>query len=132
MPTNGVVATSETTTSLTYTDLTTAGPSTTVTVTATGKALVTVTGQVMNSLGGDGCNMAFAVSGSTIVAASDAQALSYINNDGNQFNARSKQFSATYLVTGLTAGSNTFTAKYRAVTGGTCTFANRNIIAAGY
>ncbi len=37
------------------------------------------------------------------------------------------QGSATFFVTGLTAGSNTFTAKYR-VTGGTGTYLNRTII----
>ena len=39
----------------------------------------------------------------------------------------SVQASATYLVSGLTAGSNTFTAKYR-VDASTGTFVNRNII----
>jgi len=37
------------------------------------------------------------------------------------------QASATFYVTGLTPGTYTFTAKYR-TTGGTATFANRNII----
>jgi hypothetical protein len=37
------------------------------------------------------------------------------------------QGSATYVVTGLSAGSHTFTAKYR-TTGNTETFANRSII----
>jgi len=36
------------------------------------------------------------------------------------------QASATYFVSGLTAGSNTFTAKYRGTN--TCTFANRKIV----
>ena len=41
------------------------------------------------------------------------------------------QASATYLVTGLTAGSVTFTAYYHAA-GNTCTFANRSIIVFPY
>jgi hypothetical protein len=41
------------------------------------------------------------------------------------------QSSATYLVTGLTPGTQTFTAKYKRVGGGggsTATFASRNIV----
>jgi hypothetical protein len=63
--------------------------------------------------------MAFAVSGASTVAASDAQAFS---NEGD----KATQASATYVVTGLTGGSNTFTAKYR-VSGNTGTFVNRSI-----
>jgi len=37
------------------------------------------------------------------------------------------QLQSTNLITTLTAGSNTFTLKYRAVGGGTATFSNRVI-----
>ena len=69
--------------------------------------------------------MAFAVSGATTVAASDTKAL-IVPFYGNGANLKT-QVSATYLVTGLTAGGNTFTAKYR-TTGGTATWLNRSII----
>ncbi|MBI3358540.1 MAG: hypothetical protein HY037_02980 [Nitrospirae bacterium] len=41
--------------------------------------------------------------------------------------ADTAQVSATFYVTGLTAGSNTFTAKYK-TSAGTATFVNRNIV----
>jgi hypothetical protein len=94
-----------------------------VTISASGKALVIVTSSETNSGSSGGAFMGFAVSGSTTVAASDAQAFSFVNG-GNQ--AQVIQGSGTFYVSGLTAGSNTFTAKYRA-TVGTATFANRSI-----
>ena len=128
VPLNGVVATSETTTSTTYTDLTTVGPAATVTVSSSGlKALVTISAQLSNSNNNRLCLMAFDVTGATTVAASDAQAILYTTSGGGT----AAQMSATYLVTGLTAGSNTFTAKYRA-SANTCTFTNRNIIVTPY
>ncbi|HYY64340.1 MAG TPA: hypothetical protein VE688_06990 [Gaiellaceae bacterium] len=117
------MATSQTTTSTTYTDLTTAGPAATVTIPASGNALVIVTSSETNSGSSGGAFMSYAVSGATTVAAADARAFSFVNG-GNQ--AQTVQGSATFYVTGLTAGSNTFTAKYRA-TVGTATFANRSI-----
>ena len=68
--------------------------------------------------------MGFAISGATTRAASDTQAFSV---RGRQPGSLAAQGSATFYVTGLTAGSTTFTAKYD-VTGGTGTFVNRTII----
>jgi hypothetical protein len=129
-----VVGTSETTTTTTYTNLATVGPAVTVNVSPTGMALVILTSLLMNGTEGDGCAMGFAVSGPgpTSSPAADSQALVYVNNEGNHFAARLKQISAVYLVTGLAEGSNTLTAQYRAVTGGTCTFGNRGLIAIPY
>ena len=71
--------------------------------------------------------MAFNVSGATVVAISDARAIIYnTGSAGDQ-----TQASATYLVTGLNSGSNTFTAQYRA-SSSTCTIAERNIIVTPY
>jgi hypothetical protein len=69
--------------------------------------------------------MGFAISGATTRAASDTQAFSVLRGAGQ--GAIAAQGSATFYVTGLTAGSTTFTAKYD-VTLGTGTFANRTII----
>jgi hypothetical protein len=118
------VATSQTTTSTTYTDLTTAGPAVTVTIGASGKAIVTVTASETNSSNTGQSNMGFAISGATTRAAADTQALSLLNS-GNLH--PTIQSSATFFVTGLTAGSTIFTAKY-SVNAGTGTFANRTII----
>jgi hypothetical protein len=118
------VAASQTTTSTTYTDLGTVGPSATVTITASGKALVTVTGSLTNSASSGQSNMGFAVSGATTQPAADTQAL-IVKNGGNQ--TILVQGSATFLLAGLNAGSTTFTAKYR-VSAGTGTFVNRTVI----
>jgi hypothetical protein len=132
IPSAAVVATSQTTASASYTSLATAGPAVTVNISSNGKALVTMTVQSDDEEDA-GCNMAFAISGNTIVAASDTQSLDILSQTGEEFQA-----SATYLVTGLTAGSNTFTAMYKlspaAVEegGDICTFLNRNIIVTPY
>lgn len=118
--TGATVATSQTTTSTTYADLATVGP--TVTVTTGAHALVIVTCQLFNNGANNGSFMGFAVSGATTTAAADATALEYDQN-ANASNAL--RASAMYYVT-VNAGSNTFTAKYR-VTAGTGTFAARTI-----
>jgi hypothetical protein len=122
-PTGAVVATSQTTGLTTYTDLATAGPTVTVTIGASGAAIVILTARTDNTNSGIEVFMGFAVSGATTVAASDAQALcSAARNTGD-----TPKNSAVFWVTGLTAGSNTFTSKYR-TTANTATFADRNII----
>jgi hypothetical protein len=71
--------------------------------------------------------MGFAVSGNTTQAASDTKALVLQQNASENSSRIQVQASATYLVTLLAAGSNTFTAKYRVSTG-TGTWVNRSII----
>ena len=118
------VATNQTTTSLSFVDLATAGPAVTV---ATGtKALVTVTAFSQGGGNGQGASMGFAVSGATTVAAADASASRNEPNGGGVM-APVIRYSATNLITGLTAGSNVFTAKYKALSGGAAEFKNRDI-----
>jgi hypothetical protein len=119
------VATSQTTASTTYTDLATVGPSVTVTIPASGKALVTVTGSLTNATNAAQSNMGFAITGATTQAASDTQAL-VVKNGGAQ--AILVQGSATFFISGLNTGSTTFTAKYRVSASSTGTFVNRSII----
>lgn len=114
------VATSETTASATYTDLATSGPA--VTITTGTKALVGISGLVGNNTTGDGGLMGFAISGATTLAANDNMSIELVVPGGTYTGA----FGATFLVTGLTAGSNTFTAKYRAAAG-TMSAANRRL-----
>lgn len=116
---SAVVATSQTTTSTSYTDLATSGPA--VTVTTGTKALVILSALLKGNAAGDTAFMSFAVSGATTISAADTIALG-TNDTGS---ARPYQSSFATRVT-LTAGSNTFTAKYRTATTGT--FANREII----
>ncbi|MHB8490602.1 MAG: hypothetical protein ACYDA6_00085 [Solirubrobacteraceae bacterium] len=114
------IAGAQTTASTAYADLGTVGP--TVTLTTGAHALVTVTVESYSSAANNENFMGFAVSGATVIAATDVTAwkMTYYTATAPA------SMSATYLV-GLTAGSNTFTAKYR-VTGGTGTFLNRWII----
>jgi len=101
------VAANQTTTSTSYTNLTTSGPS--VTMTTGTKALIILTAEITN----DGTNaysyMDFDVSGATTRSATDTTSLTWQTDDSGYGVAR---VSSVNLVT-LTAGSNTFTAKYR-------------------
>jgi len=117
---NAKVATNESTTSTSYTNLTTSGPAATVT-TGT-KALVLINAEIYNSGVSNKTFVSFDVSGATTSASTDARAILFNLATANQ---ESKWGVAT-VITGLTAGSNTFTAKYR-VAGGTGSFANREI-----
>lgn len=116
------VLTSETEASATYDDMTTPGPAVTVTIGANGLALVSIFCDQANDTIDAKTYMGFAISGATTVAASDNFAVSFQSAKA----AAAYQGSATFLVTGLTAGSNTFTAKYR-VSSGTGTFIRRKI-----
>ena len=114
------------TTLTSYGDLTSpaglVGPVVTVDVSSAREALVIITAQ--ESSNGQGCYMSFAVSGATTMDPDDVQSLASVG-------PYLSQGSATYLVTGLNPGSNTFTAKYR--TDGTgCAFGNPTIIVTPY
>ena len=112
------ISTSQTTSSGSYTDLATAGPA--VTLTTGTKALVIINAGVTVGIADRGY-ASFAVSGATTIAASDAYAIYYEGYNPQRGSA------ATRLTT-LTAGSNTFTMKYRQTGGGTLTADNRTII----
>ena len=109
------VLTSQSTTSGSYTDLATAGPA--VTITTGTKALVVVGAQIYNTGGAQDTWMSWAVSGATTRAAADKWAVMSQNPTSA---------SRAYLITGLTAGSNIFTAKYR-TQAGTGNWLNRTI-----
>jgi hypothetical protein len=114
---SATVATSQATAVTSYTDLTTAGPAVTVVTGAT--ALVTV-GCRAGSSGANNAFMSFVISGASTLAADDARCFGVA---GTNFISGCQQIP----VTGLTPGSNTFTAKYRA-SGDTATFQNRTIV----
>ena len=116
------VATSQNTTSSSFTDLTTSGPA--VTMTTGTKALVIVSASMENNSDANSCDMDFAVTGATSRSATATTMLSTINaipSGVGQIRA-----SAVNLVT-LTAGSNTFTAKYKSRGGGQAKFQDRVI-----
>lgn len=113
------VAASQTTASSTYTDLATAGPAVTL---ITGTSVLVMLGslQLPPTSGSTTSYMSLAVSGATTLAAADANAA---RNDGSWGNV-----SAQFVLTGLTPGSNTFTAKYRCPAGGSASFLYRHLV----
>lgn len=115
------VATNESTTSTSYTDLATSGPS--VTLTTGSVALVILSAQIFNNTAGKFSFMSCAVSGATTDAADDDDALFFESSAANDQMGASR----ARLYTGLTPGSNTFTAKYR-VDAGTGSFLRRSLI----
>jgi len=112
------VATAEGTTSTSYTDLATSGAA--VTITTGTKALVFLNAQANADGAGRLAAASFAISGSTTLAASDKYSIGVY---GTTTYVRA---AGAWLVTGLTAGSNTFTMKYKAVSA-YCDFAYRHI-----
>ena len=111
------VTTGQSTTSTTFTDLTTSGPS--VTVTTGTKALVIMASQILISTNGNNAHMSFEVSGATTRSADDEVSMFHTGYSN-------EKWGSARIITGLTAGSNTFTAKYR-VSADTGTFTNRHI-----
>jgi hypothetical protein len=125
-PQSATVATSQAIgSSGSYVDLATVGPA--VTITTGTKALVTLS-TAFNSTQTPTVNYGFAVSGATTLAASDGNAtppynIAALSNNG---------VSRTLLVTGLTAGANVFTAKYKSTSSAATTaFLNRDITVVG-
>lgn len=121
LPAGETIDASQTTTSTSYTDLATFGPS--ITLNTGTHALVILGAEFANSTT-QTSYMGYTVSGASTVAATDTQAAAKM---GTGF----YQFSQYVYQTGLTAGSNTFTMRYR-VTGGTGTFVRRRIAVMPY
>jgi hypothetical protein len=119
---SAVVGTSQTTTSTTYVNLATTGPSTTVT-TGT-KAIIVIACGISNNTAGQGGRVAIDVSGAYTSAASDTNSI--CNESGGAADAFQGSWATLYDP--ITAGSSTFTLKYRLVGSGTATFVNRNIL----
>ena len=120
---SATVDTLQSTNSTTYTDLATAGPA--VTVTTGTKALVIVTAEMRCEDGGVKMFMSYAVSGATTVAASDEVAVQ--QQPAASFGTKAGGRASAASVVTLTAGSNTFTAKYRLSTNTADEFSNRAI-----
>ncbi len=123
-PVTATVATSETTSSSSYTDLTTTGPAVTVTVTAAGVALVHITAEISNTIATNNY-VGYAVSGATTTPPSDERNLRVAGAA-----ATVQKMTAVYLAS-VNAGSNTFKLQYK-TDGGTATFLRRSIIVTPY
>jgi hypothetical protein len=93
-----------------------------VTVTTGTVAVIHLRGAIFNSAAGNTGYIGVAVSGATTRAANDGDGISFTAPAA----AYLAQFGTTLVLTGLTAGSNTFTLQYR-VNAGTGSFFNRAI-----
>jgi hypothetical protein len=112
------ISTSETSSSTSYTDLATTGP--TVTATTSLSAIVSTYCNMTNAT--NPIWMSYALSGATTDAAND--------NRGIQVQAAGGQrLGGTFFHSAiLTPGTNTFTAKYRVSTSGTGTWSDRRLM----
>lgn len=119
------VNTSESTTSTTYTDLATVGP--TVTTVTGSHALVIITADIDNDTTNSASSASFLVSGASAISASDLHRLCRDGMNGTNI----VRYSAASFFNTLTPGTNTFTMKYLAATG-TATFGNREIVVLPY
>jgi hypothetical protein len=112
------------TASTSFVDLTTVGP--TISSLATGtSAIFAVSAFCLNTSAGQGCYMGVAVSGASTIAADVNRALRIMSGAANE---NSKQSYIGMFATTLTAGSNTFQAKYASVASGTATFDERELL----
>lgn len=116
------IATSETTTSTSYAGLFTGGPTVTVTIGANGIALVSIYAHLGNDTATSASAMSFFMSGANTSTPVDGYAIFY----NASVNSAQGWIGATFMLTGLAAGSTTFTANYR-VNGGTGTFLSRQL-----
>jgi len=114
------VATDQATSSTSYGDLTTVGPSVTMTLTQSQQVMVTVYALMINQTVSGGEFMSFAVSGVESLAASD-------NNAANSRSTDRVGVQKTTWYTAGTTGSHTFTAKYKAEASGSASFSFRRI-----
>jgi hypothetical protein len=121
-PQANAVLTAQGTSSTSYTNLATTGPSVTATIGANGLALVIMSALITVSGAGVSGSMTIDVSGANTIAASDE----YAKNHTGYTSDTGDNDSRVFLLTGLTPGSTTFTAKYK-TSSGTSTFTYRKI-----
>jgi hypothetical protein len=115
------INTVQTTTNAAYVDLTTVGP--TLTMTTGPMALVIMSSRVSNATAGSNSWVSYTVTGASSVSASDNYALSY----DSPVAGSTAYMSYATIEPSLIAGSNTFTMKYRSNGGTTATFSVRRL-----
>lgn len=114
-------ATSQSTASTSYTNLTTTGPA--VTATTGTRALVLFSALMGNTTTDSYSAASVGVTGASTITADDTWCISSDGLTGSNY----LRYTGAKLFTTLSAGSNTFTMKYRAGSG-TAVFADREII----
>lgn len=135
---NGIVAatvtTQQTTTSTTYGDLATVGPSVTARIRSSGKCLVIISAQLAfaeSSLQETGAAVSFSASGANSIATSGTRSLNNWLSVGGPPPSigLTDQMGATFYLSGLTPGDTTFTLKYKSqVSGKTAYFSDRVLV----
>ena len=124
--TRAYIATGESTTSTsTYVDLTTVGPSVTVTIGSNGQALLSMTAEMTNSTSGNYAEMSVVASGANTITIGTNPYRLFAQATAN--NQPDNKYTYTTLLTGLTPGSTTFKIQYRTITGGTASFQYREL-----
>ncbi len=123
LPGVAFVATFQSTTSSSYTDLATAGPAVTVTTGSTALVCIEVDARVSTGTSGHAI-ASYAVSGATSISPAHNRAFSQENFGTTDAKLRG---GITHLLTGLNPGSNTFTMKYRRDGTETAEFGRRRI-----
>ncbi len=119
------VLVTETTTSTSYTDLDTFGPS--VTVETGAQALVIVHGQAQNTDSTGSARMSYETSGATSQGPADNRSVGVFGGAGVSITTSTLAMHGAGAGLDLTPGSHTFTAKY-SVSGGTGEFRHRRLI----
>ena len=129
----GIINTQESTSSTTYGNLATVGPSATVTIRATGKALVIMSSQIgFVTVGGQegGGAASFVASGANTLTTDPARSINHWTSVGGPppSLARVDQFGAVFYLNGLNPGVTTFTMKYKAQSAVTADFSDRVLV----
>ena len=120
---SATVTTLEATASTSYTDLSTTGPSVTVTVGSTGMVIIGIGCYTISNTSGAINFYSFVASGAnTISAGTSPYNVQYQSFAINAFN----ESGCSWLITGLNAGSTTFKMQYK-TNSGTSNFSNRHI-----
>lgn len=126
-PVGASTATVGTRASGTYGTLTGGGTNPAVTLTTGTTALVSLTAGAALSISAAGLFVSVAVSGATTLAASNANGVQFDVSTANY----NLPLATTYVLTGLTAGTNTFTLNYANSGAATGTYFNRAITVSG-
>jgi hypothetical protein len=123
--TRATVTTVQATSSTSYVDLATAGPSVTVTIGANGTALIIIAAVGASSSASGFADMSFDISGATTISSTTNGATN--NRRWYYLGTNDAKHCYATIFTGLNPGSTTFKAQYRAVITGTATFSAREI-----
>jgi len=111
IPQRAIITAADDTTSTSYTDMATVGPS--VTVTTGTRALIVISAHIANNTSNSLSSISYTISGNTVQAATDTNSLFV---DGIDADKPTQRMQIQYEE-GLSPGENTFTLKYKVGSG---------------